>query len=159
MDVPNPEVGLGALEDHLEIDTSEPGRETRSCDSAKSLERAHDVDMDRCSIMGTTDWNVNRLVWSAAGRGGLDLDDPDSKGKETKGHPLSRRKGLAQEDDGEGSRCENLHLIGDLECSDGEIAYGDELKGVLNDIENGRDREFPRVGGEDLVTNVSYRRG
>ena len=101
------------------------------------------MDMDRCSIMGTANRNIDRLVWSGACRGCLYLDDPDSESKETECHPLGSRKGLAQEDDGEGGCCENLHLIGDLECSDGEIANGDELEGILDDVENGRDRKFP----------------
>ena len=69
LDVPNPKVGLGALEDHLEIDTGEPGRETCGSHSTKSFQRAHDVNMDRRSIMGTADWNVHRLVHRSAGRG------------------------------------------------------------------------------------------
>ena len=119
LDISNPEIGLGTLEDHLEVDTCESGRETRSCDSTKALERAHDVDMYRRSIVGTADRNVDRLVWRNARGGGLDLDDSYSESKEAKGHPLRGRKGLAQEDNGESGRCENLHLIGDLECSNG----------------------------------------
>ena len=101
------------------------------------------MDMDWCSIVGTTDRNADRLVRITACRGDLDLDDADSKSKETKRDPLCRGKRSAQEDDGEGGRRENLHLIGDLECSDGEIADGDKLKRILDDVENCRNREFP----------------
>jgi len=93
--------------------------------------------------MGTANEGVDRLVWSAARRGGLNLNDSDSESKETKGDPFRGRKGLAQEDNGEGGCREDLHLVGDLECSNREVAYGDELEGVLDDVENCRDREFP----------------
>ena len=85
------------------------------------------------------------------------MDDSDPKSKETKGHPLRGRKGLAQEDNREGSGCENLHLVGNLECGDGEVAYGDKLEGILDNVEDGRNREFPRVARENLVTDVSRR--
>ena len=88
LDIPNPEIGLGAFEDHLEVDTCEPGRETCGCDRAEALEWTHDVDVYRCSVMGAANGNVDRLVWSTAGRGGLDLNDSDPQGEETKGHPL-----------------------------------------------------------------------
>lgn len=139
LDVPDPKVGLGALEDHLEIDTCKPGGETGGGHSTKSFQRAHDVDMHRCGIMGTANWNVHRLVGGSDGGSGLDLDDSDTQSEETERHPLCRRKGLAQEDYGKGGGCENLHLVGDLECSDRKVADGDELKGVLDDVENGWD--------------------
>ena len=37
LNVPNPEVGLGVLKGHLETGTREPGPETCSCDSAKTV--------------------------------------------------------------------------------------------------------------------------
>lgn len=95
LDVSNPKVGLGALEDHLEINTCKPRREACCSHSTKSFQRAHDVDMDRCSLVSTADWNVHRLVGGTAGCSGLDLNDADSEGEETKCYPFRRRKGLA----------------------------------------------------------------
>ena len=67
--VPDPEVSLGALKDHFEIATCEPGRETRSGDNAKAFE-------------WTANWRVDQLVWTSD-HSGLDLDYSYSESKET----------------------------------------------------------------------------
>ena len=95
LDVLNPKVGLGALEDHLEVDTCEPGRETHSSHRTKSFQETHDVGIHRCGIMDTANWSIDRLVRGTTGRNGLELNDADSESRKKKSHPLCRRKGLA----------------------------------------------------------------
>jgi hypothetical protein len=50
-------------------------------------------------------------------------------------------------------------LIGDLEGSYGEIADGNELERVLDDIEDGGYGEFPAIGTEDVCTEVTKGNG
>ena len=94
LNVPNPKVGLGSLEDHLEVDTCEPRRETCGSHHTKSFQGARDVGINLCDIMGTANWNIDRLVRGTTGGNGLELNDADFESKETKSHPLCRRKGL-----------------------------------------------------------------
>jgi len=50
-------------------------------------------------------------------------------------------------------------LVGDLEGSDRKIADGDELKGVLDDIEDGGYGEFPAIWTENICTKVTKGHG
>lgn len=137
LDVANPEVGLGVLEDHLKIDTGETGGEAGCGDCAEALERAHDMDVKRRRVGGAADGNIRGAGVSDGGR--LYLDDADSDGEEEKGEPFGGRELSAEEGNGEGCGRQNLHLVGDLEGGDGQVTDGDELQRVLDDIEDGGD--------------------
>ena len=92
LEVPDPEIGLGALDDHHKIDTYGPGREAPR---APNVQR---FMMGICA--GGAPWalqtKVLDLVCGATGRGGLDLNDDDSGDEGTESHRLGMRKGLTQ---------------------------------------------------------------
>ena len=92
LNVPNPMVGLGVLEDHPEVDTCEPGREAVT---APNPFRGPRCGYTPVHIMDAAHWNIYWLACGTTGRNGLGLNDADSRGKETKSHPLCRRKELA----------------------------------------------------------------
>ena len=101
--------------------------------------------------MGAADGTV---VVGVGGYDGGELYDGDADGEEAQGEPFRGTETLAEEEDGEGGGGEDFHLVGDLEGGDGEVADGDELEGVLDDVEEGGDGEFPAVGTEDVGVDL-----
>ncbi len=84
----------------------------------------------------------------------LKLNDTDTHCEKEQGKPLDGRELFSEEGNGEGGGGEDFHLVGDLEGRDGEVGYGNELEGVLDDVEESWDGEFPGVCAEYLRAEV-----
>jgi len=102
--------------------------------------------------------NLSVFVRRVARRG-LDLDNSDTDGKEKERNPFCGGELFAQESDRKGSGSEDFHLVRDLERGHWEIANGNKLKRILDDIEDGGNRELPAVGTEYLATQEPKGRG
>ena len=87
MDISNPQIRLGPFQHHLEIYTSETGREACRGHGTKALEGIHDVDV---ILVGTAHCRRRRLTQANMTTSGrvLYLDDTNTDCKEEEREPL-----------------------------------------------------------------------
>lgn len=78
----------------------------------------------------------------------LKLDDTNTDCEKEKREPLECRELFAEKGDRKGRRCEDFHLVGDLEGGDGEIGDGDKLERVLDDVEESWYGKLPGICAE-----------